>query len=148
MTVRLWDADGNPKKVLEGHKSGLESCDVSPDGKQLFSASDNGQLIFWDAAGEKQHEIMNAHGNAHGNEIDCVSYTPDGKFAVSGSKDRTVKFWDPKTFKLVRTIGGHPGRIESMCFSPDGKYLATGFGGENFTIKIWDLSAPAAAASK
>ena len=59
MTLRLWDAaTGEPKKVLEGHKTCLEACAVSPDGKQTFSRQPtNGQLIFWDAqTAEKQHD--------------------------------------------------------------------------------------------
>src|SRR4029079_6818241 len=47
LTARLWTADGEPKQVLQGHKSGLESCDISTDGKLLMTASDNGQIIFW-----------------------------------------------------------------------------------------------------
>jgi WD40 repeat protein len=143
MTVRVWDADGEPKQVLSGHKDVVEDGAVSPDGKQIVSSSGTnyGQLIFWDArSGKMLYDLPNAHGNDFGKEVDCVAYSPDGKWAVSGSKDRTIKFWDPKTFQLLHTIGGNPGRIESMCFSPDGKTLATGFGGENFTIMLWDLS--------
>ena len=35
----------------------------------------------------------------------------------------------PKTGKLLRTLMGHTGRVESLNFSPDGKTLATGGGG-------------------
>lgn len=142
-TLRLWDASsGEPRQVLEGHKDVVETCDISPDGKQLFSGTgtDWGQLIFWDAkTGKILKDLPTAHGNDFGKEIDCVMYSPDGKWAVSGSKDRTIKFWDPRTFKLIHTIDGNPGRIESMAFSRDGKTLATGFGGTDFTIKLWDV---------
>jgi WD40 repeat protein len=145
LTLRLWDANtGAPKMVLTGHKDVLEDAAVSPDGKQLFSGSGTnyGQLIFWDAlTGETLCDLPLAHGNQLGKEIDAVCYTPDGKYAVSGAKDRSFKFWNPKTFELCHTISGNPGRLESMSFSPDGKLLATGFGGEDFTIKVWDLGA-------
>jgi WD40 repeat protein len=143
LTLRLWDAaTGAQKLVLTGHKDVIEDCAVSPDGKQLFSGSGTnyGQLMFWDAeTGETLHDLPLAHGNQLGKEIDAVCYTPDGKWAVSGAKDRAIKFWDPKTFELRYTISGNPGRIESMSFSPDGKLLATGFGGEDYTIKVWEL---------
>lgn len=143
-TIRLWDAaSGEPKMVLKGHTNGVEFCDVSPDGTQLFSGSANiGEIIFWDARTGKALKIIpNAHGNEHGAEIDSGHYSPDGRCAVSGSKDRTDKCWDPKTFALLHTISGNPGRTESMSFSPDGKLLATGFGGGDAHIKLWDLSA-------
>jgi WD40 repeat protein len=143
-TIRLWDGHtGEPKQVLKGHSNGVEFCDVSPDGKQLFSGTGNiGEIIFWDAqTGEMMKKISNAHGNKFGAEIDSGHYSPDGKWAVSGSKDRTDKFWDPETFKVVHMIHENPGRTESMCFSPDGKTLATGFGGTDSTIRLWDLTA-------
>jgi WD40 repeat protein len=142
-TLRLWDAQtGEPKKVLKGHTNGAEFCALSPDGKQLFSGTGNiGEVIFWDAVtGEIQKVIPDAHGNEHGAEVDAGRYSPDGKWAVTGSKDRTDKFWDPKTFELLHTIEGNPGRTESMTFSPDGNTLVIGFGGTDFTIKLFDLS--------
>jgi WD40 repeat protein len=140
-TVRLWDASGKPTQVLTGHMSVVEDCAVSPDGKQILSSTGNvGQLIFWDArTGEMLRDLPTAHGIDFDMEIDCVAYSPDGKWAVSGSKDRTIKFWDPKTFNLLHTIGGNAGRIETMCFSPDGKSLATGSGGTDSAIALWDL---------
>jgi WD40 repeat protein len=142
-TLRLWDGEtGEPKKVLKGHTAGLEFCALSPDAKQLFSGTGNkGEIVFWDAqSGEMLKMLPDAHGNEHGAEIDAGRYSPDGRWAVSGSKDRTIKFWDRRTFKLLHTISGNPGRIESMTFSPDGKTLVTGFGGTASTIKLWDLS--------
>jgi WD40 repeat protein len=136
-TARLWTSEGEPKQVLQGHNSGLESCDISPDGKLLMTSSDNGQLIFWELPSGK---MIKNYEFVHGWEIDSVGFTPDGKYAVSGSKDRTDKFWDPKTFALLHTINDVPSRTESMCFSPDSKMMATGFGGTDFTIRIWDIS--------
>lgn len=145
LSVGLWDAHtGEPKQFLKGHKDVIEDGAVSPDGTQLFSGSGTnwGQLIFWDAkTGEMLKDLPTAHGNQIGKEIDSVAYSPDGKWAVSGAKDRVIKFWNSKTFECHYTIGGNPGRIECMTFSPDGKTLVTGFGGVDFTIKLWELDA-------
>jgi WD40 repeat protein len=143
-TLRLWDAHtGEPKKVLKGHTNGVEFCALSPDAKQIFSGTGNiGEIIFWNAeTGEIEKILPKAHGNHYGAEIDSGRYSPDGRWAVSGSKDRSDKFWDPKTFELLHTISENPGRTESMCFSPDGKTLATGYGGTDFSIKLWDVGA-------
>jgi WD40 repeat protein len=142
-SVCTWDAEtGERKLVGKVDDKGFEFCDVSPDAAQIFSGTGNvGQLVFWDAKTLKPLKVMpEAHGNENGKEVDSGHYSPDGMWAVSGSKDHTVKFWNPKTFELLHTIADNPGRIESMCFSPDGKTLATGFGGTGHTIKLWDLS--------
>jgi WD40 repeat protein len=142
-TVRTWDAaTGEPKLVMKGHNNGCEFVALSPDGKQLFSGTGNiGELIFWNAqTGAMLKQLPKAHGNDHGAEVDCGLYTPDGKYAISGSKDRTDKFWDTKTFELRHEIVDNPGRTESMTISPDGKTFVTGFGGTDYTIRLWDLT--------
>lgn len=143
-TVRLYDAQtGAQKAILKGQTQGAEYCAISPDGKQLFCGSSNiGQIIFYDAqSGKTLCDLPKAHGNQFGAEIDSGKYSPDGLWAVSGSKDRSDKFWDPRTFKLLHTITNNPGRTESMTFSADGDTLVTGFGGTDFTIKLWDVRA-------
>jgi WD40 repeat protein len=142
-TVRTWDGvTGDPKLVMKGHTNGCEFVALSPDAKQLFSGTGNiGEIIFWNAqTGEMLKNLPTAHGNDHGAEVDCGIYTPDGKYAISGSKDRTDKFWDTKTFALRHVIAENPGRTESITISPDGKTLVTGFGGTDFTIRLWDLT--------
>ena len=57
-----------------------------------------------------------------------------------GQSNGTVRLWNAHTGKLRRTLTGHKGRIESLAFSPDGKMLATGGGGGDASIKLWDLS--------
>ena len=58
---------------------------------------------------------------------------------ASGCKDKTIKLWNPATAKLITTLIGHTGRIESLYFSPDSKSLASGGGGGDTSIKLWNL---------
>ena len=60
---------------------------------------------------------------------------------ASGSKDKTIKLWNAATGSLLNTITGHTGRIESLAFSPDGKTLATGGGGGDTSIRLWNVGA-------
>jgi WD40 repeat protein len=75
----------------------------------------------------------------HGWEIDCVGFTPDGRFAVSGSKDRTDKVLDPRTLGcFTRSMATRTDRVDVLL--ADGKIMATGFGGTDFTIRLVDIS--------
>ena len=42
-----------------------------------------------------------------------------------------------KEQKEIFTLSGHLGSVESVCFSPDGKFIASG--SNDNTIKIWNL---------
>jgi len=37
-------------------------------------------------------------------------------------------------------MAGHSDSILSICYSPDGKFLASGSGYEDKTIRIWNVS--------
>ena len=59
---------------------------------------------------------------------------------MSGSKDQSIRIWDAETGKLRGTMTGHTGRVESLAFSPNGKILATGGGGGDTSVRLWDMA--------
>ena len=47
-----------------------------------------------------------------------------------------TKLWDMETKQEITTLTGHDNCIISVCFSPNGRLLASG--SYDNTIKIWD----------
>src|SRR5207247_1583477 len=70
--------------------------------------------------------------------------TQDHRVLATGTSNSAISIWNIQTGRELSTLSGAGGRIETLCFSKDSRYLATGtslqFGTENRTI-IWDLSA-------
>jgi WD40 repeat protein len=55
---------------------------------------------------------------------------------ASGSSDHTVCLWNLATGKEVRLY--HEGAIRSVCFSPNGTWLACG--ASDRAVRLWDVS--------
>ncbi|HMN31442.1 MAG TPA: hypothetical protein PKE45_25055, partial [Caldilineaceae bacterium] len=48
-----------------------------------------------------------------------------------------VRLWDSHTGQCLHMLQGHVNEVRSVCFSPDGRLLASGSYDE--TIKLWDV---------
>ncbi|ODQ77469.1 hypothetical protein BABINDRAFT_67152 [Babjeviella inositovora NRRL Y-12698] len=92
------------------------------------------------------------HTLSHSSVVCCVRFSKDGKFLATGC-NKTTQVYGVETGSLVAKLIDESSSastsdaaatptsdlyIRSVCFSPDGKYLATG--AEDKLIRIWDLS--------
>ena len=48
-----------------------------------------------------------------------------------------IRLHDLKTGRVVQVLKGHKGAIHELAFSPDGRFLASGSGGEDCSVIIW-----------
>ncbi|KAE9407846.1 WD40 repeat-like protein [Gymnopus androsaceus JB14] len=99
-------------------------------------------FIMYNPKVEKAFNINLVHTLMHESVVCCVRFSADGRFLATGC-NRTAQIYDVKTgFKTCVLVDESVGKsgdlyIRSVCFSPDGKYLATG--AEDKQIRIWDI---------
>lgn len=116
-------------------------ADYSHDGRFIISITKNKTIKIWDAKTGKCLNTINAFRN---DPCYCspfaysISLSPGGHtIATAGELRKTkIKIWDVKTGICLDSLAGHSRAVTSVCYSPDGKYLAST--AADSTIRIWD----------
>ena len=143
---RVLSQDTAPKIVINsvGHSGKVFNVLYTPDGSRIISVSEDKSIRIWDA---KTGELLNKYESEIGAGPKGMLYasaiTPDGDMlAVSGypvddDADNYIIFIDLNTGKQVSTAIGHSNVINTLDFTGDGKYLASG--SDDGTILIWQV---------
>jgi WD40 repeat protein len=114
---------------LEGHSSGVNSVNFSPDQSLIASASADTTIKLWLPNGSLINTL-----SGHEDVVNSVSFSPDSQIIISGSQDQTVKLWNKKG-DLLNSLTGHESVVNSAIFSPDGEIIASA--SKDKTIKLW-----------
>jgi WD40 repeat protein len=117
------------------HGAPITSVAFSPDGNLLASASGDWEVWVWEKGGDaKTWQLLKPLSDPTGGVLSvAISPLKDLRLAW-GSMDGTVRLWDQSTGK-THILRGHTSWVESVAFSPDGKYMASG--SRDGTVKIW-----------
>ena len=73
-----------------------------------------------------------------------IAFLPDTDLVASTRREDTdsdaesIIVWDIKSNNKTACLTGHPSSIDSLCFSPCGRFLASG-GREDGTVHMWDI---------
>lgn len=123
-------------RILKGHRDWVLGLSLSRDGATLASGDDKGEVVLWDRAAGTEKRRWKVKGWAW-----ALAISPDAdRLAVSerfpvvfdSSRHSGLKVWDANAgtmkYDLGKTFKGQ--MIAAAAFSPDGKTLAVGRGGE------------------
>ena len=137
--IRLWDTDTRqPIRTINGSKEGFEdtvrNLVFSPDGKTLFSGTNDG-IDLWDTHTGEHKKTLTGHTGW----VATIALSSDGNMLASGSGDTTIRLWDAHTGEHKKTLTGHTDVVKTVAFSPDGKILASG-DHDSGTIRLWDVA--------
>ncbi|EJF55871.1 WD40 repeat-like protein, partial [Dichomitus squalens LYAD-421 SS1] len=135
-TIILWGArDACISQEWIAHDGQVRDLAFSPDSRYIASAGEDRKVAIWDISGSAHQPLFwQAHENV---PIRCVVFSPDGRLLLS-TGDNAVKIWDADTGATVQSLEGHEGRVTGACFSPCGKYIASG--SNDKTVRVWRTS--------
>ena len=138
--------------VFDENKTRCSVAKYSPDGNTLLTGGGNGLLKLWDAISWE----MIAELDGHEEDLFSAAYSPDGRyFVTSGGAEPLggsyywkhrgeVCIWDAETRELLLKFSPHENSVTGVCFSPDGKALATC--GLDAKARLWNFAELLAAA--
>ncbi len=119
--VYLWDLRTGKRlgPPLE-HASTIRCLVFSPDGKSLFSGTDQGSGKIWDVRSGKPLSQPVQHQNT----VSAARFSPDGRTIVTGGRDGGVRFWDVATGRqLAGTLSSRKMPVSDLAFTADGNRL-------------------------
>jgi WD40 repeat protein len=126
-------SDGQCRQITR-HRFGITALALTPDGRSLVYASDQGTLKVWDWPIAKERRSMPCPGH----EINALAITPDSSCVITASEDQTLRTWDLITGTVLRVFKGHSGAVRAVAVTPEGRSAISG--SADGTLKIWDLT--------
>ncbi len=112
----------------------INAIALSPDGRYLAGAGDNGSLYIWDvnnALAAKEVENI-------GNPLTAVEFDPTSRIIVTGDNRGVVKLYDNAAGMVVRVLSGHTSGIEQIRYNHAGNFMATA--SKDKTVRLWNIN--------
>ncbi|KAF8842621.1 WD40 repeat-like protein [Paxillus ammoniavirescens] len=125
---------GLPPLVLLGHTKKIWSVAFLPDGKEVISASEDGNTRRWRVA--DGCELGGAVREKGG--VLAVVASSHRQWIATADGEKNITIWNTTTYEKVVVLEGHSDCVRSLAFSPDSERLVSG--SEDKTVIVWNTT--------
>ncbi len=136
-------ADEQPRRLTPPSYSVMNALSFDPESRCIATAhgysnsTDPDACIVrvWDVATGAVLAVLQGHSG----RVADISFSPDGRSLLSASDDGSARLWDAESGEQTALFkDGDDDRMSCACFSPDGRYVATGSGRIGM-VRLWKL---------
>jgi hypothetical protein len=130
-------ADPQLRIEAGAHVSVVRRVSASADGQAIVTGAEDKTIRVWSAKdGSLERVLRVPAGAGDDGKIFAAAISPDGGLVAAGGWDHTdngslyyhVYILDRLTGRILQRLGPNPNTINDLAFSPDGRFLAAGFG--------------------
>jgi WD40 repeat protein len=129
-----------------GHSESVTRLAFSPDGTRMATASLDGTVKVWDAAGREVLTLNRDHSEGppynRARTTDGIlgmCFSADGRRLATSCEEGAVRLWDAADGRELLTVRGPaPRSTDAVALSPDGAHLAAG--GWDGNTRVWDAA--------
>jgi len=123
-------------KTFKGHTGAVRSIAYVPGKNEFYTSGDDGKVLKWNPDGKEQTFQVIYSGT---DIIEILAVNPDASWLACGSNSSSIRMIPLKGSSMQYELSGHAGKIKSLIFSYDGKYLySASLDGK---VLKWDLAA-------
>ncbi len=103
--------------------SGVFSLSYLSDEKKLLCGMGDGTIFLVKYNKDRKNFDILEKFKEHEGSVWSLKISPQEEIFASGSDDKTIKIWHLESKKVLKILQGHPGRINALEFSTDGRYI-------------------------
>ena len=129
--IRIHDADsGDPVAAERGPENQVNRVLLSPDGKSVAVATEDGTLHVHDVPSARWRAARATPGRLFG-----LAFSPDGRRLFTGGDDGRLVVWSFPELERLCALPGHGSYIFDIAVALGGRAIATASG--DTTVHLW-----------
>jgi WD40 repeat protein len=139
-TIKVWDVDSGQLVNTLYDENAIRSVEFNPDGPSLASVDIHGNVSIWSFA--PWAKVRSLSMPYPGLDVRAIAFSGDVQSLATGGQTTanpgSIKMWNVNTWGETRSPAAY-GRVISLAFSRDGRWLASGNDPDPF-VQLWNVN--------